>query len=107
MPDSTYDMTWDDKAGISAEPRTVLDFDGRRNRYDTDDESPEKKRMADWLLNVYEGMDSEEVAKYINNFTFDEVKRPHKSEKYIKKPSEVSPDYVRPENNYPATKKGG
>ena len=107
MPDATYEMTWDNKAGINAEPRTVLDFDGRRNRYDTDDESPEKKRMADWLLNVYEGMDSEEVAKYINNFTFDEVKRPHKSEKYIKKPSEVSPDYVRPENNYPATKKGG
>ena len=24
-----------------------------------------------------------------------------------RKPSEVSPDYKRPENNYPATKKGG
>lgn len=96
MPDSTYDMTWDDKAGISAEPRTVLDFDGRRNRYDTDDDSPEKKRMSDWLRDVYEPMDSAEVAEYVNNYTFKEVKTPHKSEKY-----------VRPENQFPRTDKGG
>ena len=82
MSGATFEMQWDDKAGVNAEPQTVLDFDGRRNRYDTtaeEDGASSKKKFNEWLEKVYEPMSEEEAAKYINNYTFTEVKKENRS----------------------------
>jgi hypothetical protein len=91
MDDACYDMKWEEytgvnhrrygnaygKMGINGEARAALDFDGRRNRYDTtaDKDGAMEKKMFEKFSDSYDTYHPEELAKHVNAYDWDEAKK--------------------------------
>ena len=92
MDDSRYDMSMTELGdfrgsskrrygnkyegmGVAGEPRASLDFDGRRNRYDTTAEKDGaiEKKMFDKFQESYETYHPEELAEYVNCYDWDKA----------------------------------
>jgi hypothetical protein len=100
-----------------------LEFDGRRNRYAPDKEGSKHGELFDQFMNIWHSVRSQGVcggklSRFTNNYdhlvydeqaqdSFDKKIESNTYQQPKLKPSEISPDYVRPENQYPRTKKGG
>ena len=60
---------------MNGEPRAALDFDGRRNRYDTTAEKDGaiEKKMFDKFTESYETYHPEELAEYVNCYDWNKA----------------------------------
>jgi len=89
MKDATYEMGWseyagpnkdrygtklEDTSGVVGEPRSALDYDGRRNRYDTtaDKDKIFEKKMFERFTDSYDDYSSEELAEHVNNYKWEQ-----------------------------------
>ena len=63
--------------GINGEPRAALDFDGRRNRYDTTAErdGAKEKKMFDKFSESYDTYPPDELAEYVNAYDWQRWKK--------------------------------
>jgi len=91
MDDATYEMTWDEytgmnhkrygktmeRMGINGEPRAALDFDGRRNRYDTtaEKDGAVEKKMFEKFQDTFETYPPDELAEYVNAYDWQRWKK--------------------------------
>ena len=91
MDDACYEMTWNEytglnrkrygktmeRMGINGEPRAALDFDGRRNRYDTtaEKDGAREKKMFEKFQDTFETYPPDELAEYVNAYDWKTTKK--------------------------------
>ena len=90
-----------------------LEFDGRKNRYAFDKKDSDHGVLFNQFMNIWnavraQGILGGKLSLFTNNYdhlVYDEEAQDAFDKRL--KPSEVSPNYVRPENSNPAPKRGG
>lgn len=98
-----------------------LEFDGRRNRYAPDKEGSEHADMFEKFNDIWHTVRSEgalggKLSRFTNNYEsweYDEKANDGEDpfgkveSNTYQRPSEISPDYTRPQNSYPEPTTGG